>query len=65
MTTRQQEVWALIAQGKTNRDIGQALSLAEKTVKTHVTGLFKEIGVQNRTQAALKFMRLPALQEAS
>lgn len=57
MTSRQQEIWALIAQGKTNAEISAALNLAQKTVKSHCTALFKELGIQNRTQAAIEFHR--------
>ncbi|WP_281177286.1 response regulator [Luteipulveratus mongoliensis] len=42
-----------IAQGMTNRQIGEALSLAEKTVKNYVTSVLGKLGVERRTQAAI------------
>lgn len=53
MTQRKEQVWALVAQGKTNKEIATALSIAEKTVKAHMTDLFKSTGCSNRTQLAL------------
>jgi two-component system response regulator DevR len=42
----------LIAEGCTNREIGQRLFLAEKTVKNYVSALLAKLGMQRRTQAA-------------
>lgn len=42
-----------VAQGKTNRQIGQELMLAEKTVKNYVTSILAKLGMQRRTQAAV------------
>ncbi|MBD2075817.1 response regulator transcription factor [Phormidium sp. FACHB-592] len=50
---REQEVLALIAQGKNNREIAQALHLTEGTVKNHVTRILNRLGLRDRTQAAL------------
>ena len=44
---------AEIAQGRSNREIAKALSLAEKTVKTHVSNVLMKLGVADRTQAAI------------
>lgn len=53
LTVREREIAALIAQGKSNREIGEALFIAEKTVKNYVTNIFGRLGVRDRTQAAL------------
>lgn len=53
LTARENEVLALIADGLTNRQIGEELSLAEKTVKNYVSSLLSKLGVQRRTQAAV------------
>ncbi|RKT19600.1 LuxR family two component transcriptional regulator [Streptomyces sp. 1114.5] len=53
LTTREQEVLALIGEGLTNRQIGERLYLAEKTVKNHVSRLLAKLGVERRVQAAL------------
>ena len=52
-TSREQDVLALIADGQTNRQIGEHLSLAEKTVKNYVTAILMKLGMQRRTQAAV------------
>jgi DNA-binding NarL/FixJ family response regulator len=51
LTARQAEVLGLMAQGKSNRDIADALGLSEGTVKIHLTAIFKSLGVSSRTQA--------------
>lgn len=54
LTVREREVWALIAEGRTNVQIAAALQLSENTVKFHVQHLFQKLGVKNRTEAALR-----------
>lgn len=58
LTDRQLDVLALLAEGKTNRDIAWALGLAEGTIKIHVTAILKTLGVRNRTQAVIAASRL-------
>ena len=53
LTERENDVLKLIAQGKANKEIAQALVIGEKTVKTHVSNILQKLGVQSRTQAAL------------
>src|SRR5512138_325386 len=53
LTLRQIEVLSRVCQGKANKQIATELGLSEKTVKAHVTAIFKVLGVANRTQAAL------------
>ncbi|MEK6752141.1 MAG: response regulator transcription factor [Chloroflexota bacterium] len=55
LTDREEAVLALIAEGKSNAQIGMALSLSENTVKFHLKNLFAKLGVTNRTEAAAKF----------
>lgn len=59
LTSRQKQILALIRQGFTNLQIGNAIGLREKTVKSHITALFKALGVTNRTQAAMWNERQP------
>lgn len=50
---REQQILTLIAEGMTNRQIGDSLSLAEKTVKNYVSSLLSKLGLHRRTQAAV------------
>jgi two-component system nitrate/nitrite response regulator NarL len=52
LTERQTEVLRHLCRGLSNREISRALDLSEKTTKSHVTAIFKVLGVVNRTQAA-------------
>lgn len=51
LTPRQIEILKLIAQGKTNNEIAHLLSMSAATVRTHLTMIFKRMGVKNRTEA--------------
>jgi DNA-binding NarL/FixJ family response regulator len=53
LTRRQHEVLALLVQGKANREIAQALDIAENTVKVHLAAIFRVLGVSSRTEALL------------
>ena len=53
LSEREREVLRLVAQGRPNKLIARELSISQKTVKTHLTSVFRTIGVTDRTQAAL------------
>ncbi len=53
LTPQQTRIMKLICAGKPNKQIAYELSLAEATVKAHITALLRRLGVQNRTQAAV------------
>jgi DNA-binding NarL/FixJ family response regulator len=57
LTARERDVLAEVARGRSNREIARALTLSEKTVKTHVSSILGKLGVQDRTQAALHAVR--------
>ena len=57
-TERETEVLRLLVQGRSNKEIGRELQVAEDTVKTHVKHILAKLGVQSRTQAVLCAMRL-------
>jgi DNA-binding NarL/FixJ family response regulator len=58
LSEREIEVLALIAEGRTNREIAGELYIASGTVKNHVTNILGKLGVHDRTQAALKAREL-------
>ena len=51
LTQRELEILRLLASGKTNRGIAQALVISEKTVASHVSHIFTKIGVTSRSAA--------------
>jgi DNA-binding NarL/FixJ family response regulator len=53
LTHRQRDVLALVGEGRSNKDIAEALGISEGTVKVHVGAILKALGTANRTQAAL------------
>jgi DNA-binding NarL/FixJ family response regulator len=52
LTRRECEVLALVAEGRSNLQIGEALYISDRTVARHLTNIFHKIGVTSRTQAA-------------
>lgn len=58
LSEREREVWALIARGLTNRDIGDRLSLTPGTVKNYITSILAVLNVRHRTEAALLWRHL-------
>ncbi len=52
LSRQEMEILALIAEGQTNREIGEALHLGEKTVRNYVSDILNKLGVNSRTQAA-------------
>ncbi|MFG6083266.1 response regulator [Paracoccus litorisediminis] len=53
LTAREEEILRLVAQGKSNKEVGRALDLQEKTVKHYMTIILQKLQVRNRTEAAL------------
>jgi two-component system, NarL family, response regulator DevR len=52
LTGQERRILELIGEGLTNRQIGERMFLAEKTVKNYVSSLFAKLGMERRTQAA-------------
>jgi DNA-binding NarL/FixJ family response regulator len=61
LSSREREILALLSQGLSNREIATRLSLAEGTVKNHITTILQKLGVEDRTQAALRARELGLL----
>jgi DNA-binding NarL/FixJ family response regulator len=52
LTARETEVLALLAEGRTNRQLARELYISEKTVSVHVSNILAKLGVRSRTEAA-------------
>jgi DNA-binding NarL/FixJ family response regulator len=57
LTARQREVLALVAEGLTDREIGERLFISEYTVHRHVSDILTRLGVSSRTGAAARALR--------
>jgi DNA-binding NarL/FixJ family response regulator len=58
LTPQERRILELIGEGLTNRQIGERMFLAEKTVKNYISGLFAKLGMERRTQAAALAVRV-------
>lgn len=61
LTVREAEVLSLVAEGRSNRDIGRALFLSEATVKSHLVHIFSKLAVGSRTAAVARARELGAI----
>lgn len=61
LSLRESEVLGLVAEGKSNREIGQQLFLSEATVKSHLVHIFAKLGVSSRTSAVARARELGAI----
>lgn len=57
LSPQERRVLALIAEGRTNKEVGNDLGLAEKTVKNYLSNVFEKLHVSRRSQAAAMFVR--------
>ena len=53
LTKREEDILRLVSEGKSNKEVGRALDLQEKTVKHYMTTILQKLQVRNRTEAAL------------
>jgi two-component system, NarL family, response regulator DevR len=65
LSAQQQRVLALVAEGKTNKEIGVSLELSDKTVKNYIRFIFQKMKVTRRAQAAAFFIRDSPLEKRS
>jgi DNA-binding NarL/FixJ family response regulator len=63
LTDQERRILDLIGEGLTNRQIGERLHLAEKTIKNYVSSLLSKLGMQRRSQAAAYVARKQAEQQ--
>lgn len=53
LTTREQEIFSLLLEGASNKEIAEQLFLSEGTVRVYLSGIYSKLGVKNRAQAIL------------
>lgn len=61
LTKREKEVFELLVQDKTTRDIAQELFISEKTVRNHISNAMQKLGVKGRSQAVVELLRMGEL----
>jgi DNA-binding NarL/FixJ family response regulator len=57
LTKREDEVYSLLAEGRSNREIATALFISEPTVKVHVRNILRKLGARSRTEVAIQAAR--------
>ncbi|MEX1031708.1 MAG: response regulator transcription factor [Paenibacillaceae bacterium] len=62
LTNREREVFELLVQDKTTKDIAQLLFISEKTVRNHISNVMQKLNVKGRSQAVVELIRLGELQ---
>ncbi|MDP4126440.1 MAG: response regulator transcription factor, partial [Bacillota bacterium] len=62
LSEREMEILYYVVRGSSNREIGTALFISEKTVKNHLSSIYRKLEVEDRTQAALKAVKLKFVQ---
>jgi DNA-binding NarL/FixJ family response regulator len=54
LTQREQEIAGLIGNGESNKQIARQLCITERTVKAHLTGIFRKLGIADRVRLAIR-----------
>ena len=62
LTKREREVFELLIQDKTTREIAKELFISEKTVRNHISNSMQKIGVKGRSQAVVELLRMGELE---
>ena len=62
LTSREREVFELLVQDKTTREIAETLFISEKTVRNHISNVMKKLAVKGRSQAVVELVRMGELQ---
>lgn len=58
LTSRELEVLELLMQGYTNTEISKKLTITKHTTKAHVASIYQKLGVNNRVQATVKYLKM-------
>lgn len=62
LTKREREVFELLVQDKTTREIAKELFISEKTVRNHISNTMQKLGVKGRSQAVVELLRMGELE---
>ncbi|MFD2759585.1 helix-turn-helix domain-containing protein [Lentibacillus juripiscarius] len=62
LTKREKEVFDLLVQDKTTKEIAQELFISEKTVRNHISNSMQKLGVKGRSQAVVELLRMGELE---
>ena len=58
LTKREKEVFTLLVNNKTTKDIAKILGISEKTVRNHISNTMQKLGVKGRSQAVVELLRM-------
>ncbi|WP_028043675.1 helix-turn-helix domain-containing protein [Candidatus Stoquefichus massiliensis] len=58
LTKREKEIFTLLTQGQSTKDIADDLCISEKTVRNHISNVIQKLGVQSRIQAVLELIKM-------
>lgn len=61
LTKREEEVFSLLIQNKTTKEIGTILDISEKTVRNHISNAMQKLGVKGRAQAVVELIRMGSI----
>ena len=61
LTTREKEVFSLLVQNKTTKEIGNILGISEKTVRNHISNVMQKLGVKGRAQAVVELIKMGSI----
>jgi len=65
LTNRERQVALLISEGVSNRGLAERLGITERTIKAHLTSIFRKTGIKDRTALAVRLSQQPILNQAS
>ena len=61
LTKREKEVFTLLVNGKTTKEIASVLGISEKTVRNHISNTMQKLGVKGRSQAVVELLRMKVI----
>ena len=61
LTNREEEVFSLLVENKSTREIGKILGISEKTARNHISNAMQKLGVKGRAQAVVELIRLGSI----